>query len=177
MVRVCGAQPEDTSRSSLLEESSTSLASVTWGKCLSRAEAQPFPFSPGSRELGGIKKRAKNVCNSQLRILFISTCRRIGKFQSENLVTPTEAAARVPSDAAGAKPKSKSAQGVGSDILRPQLPAARGRAHSRLKADADADKHARARLRAEILAILRDMGLNPPPTPPHKPKRPHLRVV
>jgi hypothetical protein len=32
-------------------------------------------------------------------------------------------------------------------------------------------------IRAEILAILRDMGLNPPPTPPHKPKRPHLRVV
>ena len=48
------------------------------------------------------------------------------------------------------------------------------------------DKHARARprhgrvrnaIRAEILAILRDMGLNPPPTPPHKPKRPHVRVV
>ena len=32
-------------------------------------------------------------------------------------------------------------------------------------------------IRAEILAILRDIGLNPPPTPPHKPKRPHLRVV
>ena len=32
-------------------------------------------------------------------------------------------------------------------------------------------------IRAEILAILRDMGLNPPPTPPNKPKRPHLRVV
>jgi hypothetical protein len=32
-------------------------------------------------------------------------------------------------------------------------------------------------IRAEILAILRDMGLNPSPTPPHKPKRPHLRVV
>jgi hypothetical protein len=32
-------------------------------------------------------------------------------------------------------------------------------------------------IRAEILAILRDMGLNPPPTPPHKPKRPHLRVA
>lgn len=32
-------------------------------------------------------------------------------------------------------------------------------------------------IRAEILPILRDMGLNPPPTPPHKPKRPHLRVV
>ena len=32
-------------------------------------------------------------------------------------------------------------------------------------------------IRAEILAILRDMGLNPPSTPPHKPKRPHLRVV
>jgi hypothetical protein len=30
-------------------------------------------------------------------------------------------------------------------------------------------------IRAEILAILRDMGLNPSPTPPHKPKRPHLR--
>ena len=27
-------------------------------------------------------------------------------------------------------------------------------------------------IRAQILAILRDMGLNPPPTPPHKPKRP-----
>ena len=32
-------------------------------------------------------------------------------------------------------------------------------------------------IRAEILAILRDMGLNPPPAPPHKLKRPHLRVV
>ena len=32
-------------------------------------------------------------------------------------------------------------------------------------------------IRAEILAILRDMGLTLPPTPPHKPKRPHLRVV
>ena len=32
-------------------------------------------------------------------------------------------------------------------------------------------------IRAEILAILRDMGLNPPPTPPHKPKRPHLRRI
>jgi hypothetical protein len=32
-------------------------------------------------------------------------------------------------------------------------------------------------IRAEILAILRDWGLNPPPTPPHKPKRPHVRVV
>ena len=31
-------------------------------------------------------------------------------------------------------------------------------------------------IRAEILAILRDM-LNPPPSPPHKPKRPHVRVV
>jgi hypothetical protein len=41
------------------------------------------------------------------------------------------------------KPKSKSAQAVGSDILRPQLPAVRGRAQSRFKADADADKHAR----------------------------------
>ena len=47
------------------------------------------------------------------------------------------------------------------------------------------DKHARARprhgpgphaIRAQILAILRDM-LNPPPSPPHKPKRPHVRVV
>ena len=32
-------------------------------------------------------------------------------------------------------------------------------------------------IRAEILAILPDMGLNPPPTPPHKLKRPHVSVV
>jgi hypothetical protein len=68
------------------------------------------------------------------------------------------------------KPKSKSAQAVGSRILRPQLPAARGRAQSRFKADTltpinmlvrDLDTvRVRNAIRAEILAILRDMGLN-----------------
>jgi hypothetical protein len=39
-------------------------------------------------EFVGNKKTSKNVRNSELIILFISTCRRIGRFQSENLVTP-----------------------------------------------------------------------------------------
>ena len=65
------------------------------------------------------------------------------------------------------KPKSKSAQRVGSDILRPQVPAARGRAQSRFRPTLTPinmldTERVRNAIRAEILAILRDMGPRPP---------------
>jgi hypothetical protein len=36
----------------------------------------------------GNKKTSKKIYNYKLRVLFVSTSRRIGKIQSENLVTP-----------------------------------------------------------------------------------------
>jgi hypothetical protein len=38
------------------------------------------------RKTSGNKKTSKNVCNSKLIIVLISTFRRTGKFQNENLV-------------------------------------------------------------------------------------------
>ena len=61
-----------------------------------------------------------------------------------------------------------------------KMPAARGRAQSRFRPTLTPinmlgrldTERVRNAIRAEILAILRDMGT---PTPPHKPKRPHFR--